>query len=112
MRPRHLIAAVVLLILAVGGVAAAPAQATAPPSADGPTDLEQELADKYAPAMMLAEQDHPCDDKGEQYIPMPVEAVLGNPQVALRQLGSSNPVVMWGPTAKDLYGLGDGFYLD
>jgi hypothetical protein len=71
----------------------------------------QRLADRYAPLILVQEQDEPCGD-GEPYTPMAVDALLGNPQIALRQVGAGNPVVTWGPTAADLYGLGEGFYLD
>lgn len=82
---------------------AAPAQAESP---------EQELADRYAPVMMLQAQEHECDPEGEPFDPISVEAVLGNPQVALRQVGYGDPVVRWGPTAADIFELGQGFYLD
>jgi hypothetical protein len=41
-----------------------------------------------------------------------VDPVLGNPSVALRQVGNGDAVIRWAPTAKDLYGLGTGTYLD
>ena len=43
---------------------------------------------------------------------MSVDALLGNGQIALRQVGTGDPVVKWGPQASDLFGLGEGFYLD
>jgi hypothetical protein len=43
---------------------------------------------------------------------MTVDPVLGNPEVALRQVGNGDPVIKWAPTAKDLYGRGQGVYLD
>jgi hypothetical protein len=78
----------------------------------GEGDAAQQLADRYAPIVMLKAQDEECDTYGEPYAPMSVEAVLGNPQIALRQVGNGDPTVMRGPTAQDLYGLGAGFYLD
>lgn len=80
--------------------------------AEGDQSAEQQLADKFAPVIMTLTQPKPCSDDGEPYMPMSVDAVLGNRQVALRQVGSGNPVVKWGPTAADLAGLGEGFYLD
>ena len=77
-----------------------------------PGTAEEQLAERYAPVLMLQEQEHECDPDGEPYTPASVEAVLGNPQVALRQVGNDDPVVMWGPTAQDLFGLRRGFYLD
>lgn len=72
----------------------------------------RQLAQRYAPLLMLQAQSEECDPDGEPYAPASVEAVLGNPQVALRQVGDANPVVTWGPTAADLFGLREGFFLD
>ena len=46
---------------------------------------EQQLADKYAPIAELRQQEENCDRDGEGYFPAPVEVVLGNPEVALKQ---------------------------
>ncbi|HEX7095511.1 MAG TPA: hypothetical protein VF183_06495, partial [Acidimicrobiales bacterium] len=72
----------------------------------------QVLAARYAPVMMLKHHPKECSKVGEPYAPIPVDAVLGNPQIALRQVGRDDPVLTWGPTARDLFGLRDGFYLD
>jgi hypothetical protein len=60
----------------------------------------------------LKEQSRPCDPDGEAFAPMSVDAVLHNDDVLLRQAGTGDPVVRRGPTAADLYGRGDGFFLD
>ena len=72
----------------------------------------QELADKYAPVMMVKSQEQACDPDGEPYGPTAIDIVLDNPEVLLRQLGTGNPVVMRGPGAGDLFRLGEGMYLD
>lgn len=72
----------------------------------------QELAERYAPIMMLKAQDAPCDDDGEPYGPTAVDIVLDNPEVLLRQVGNGDPVVRAAPSASDLFGLGEGFFLD
>jgi hypothetical protein len=72
----------------------------------------QELADRYAPVVALKVQEEPCDTVGEQYRPDSVDIVLGNPEVTLRGPGGGNPVVTDAPTAADLYGKGDGYFLD
>ena len=59
-----------------------------------------------------APSQQPCDEDGEPFVPMSVDRILDNPQVALRQLGSGDPTVMRGPGAADLADLGAGFYLD
>ncbi len=75
-------------------------------------DAATELATRYAPVFRLKAQDGPCDEDGEPYSPIPVDAVLDNPQVLLRQWGNDDPVIMRGPSAADLSDLGEGFYLD
>lgn len=71
---------------------------------------EQELADRYAPIVMLKAQKEPCDTSGEAYAPVSVDVVLGEPSVALRNVDSSETVTA--PEAADLFGLGEGNYLD
>ena len=83
-----------------------------PPSASAQADPAQELADRYAPIVMIKTQDAECDTGGEQYAPTSVDIVLDNDQILLRQLGTDNPVMTAGPGAGDLFGLGEGFYLD
>ena len=54
----------------------------------------------------------PVRTDGEPYRPGLVDIVLDNPAVALRQVGNDDPVVKWAPTASDLFGLNQGFYVD
>jgi hypothetical protein len=70
------------------------------------------LAERFAPIIMLKQQEEPCDTEGEPFVPMPVDLVLDNPEIALRQMGIDNPTVMRSPGAGDLYELGEGFFLD
>jgi hypothetical protein len=62
---------------------------------------ERQLAARYAPVVRLVEQKQECGP-GEPYEPMDVDALFGQPTVALR--GPWNPVdlVKIGPTATDL----------
>ncbi|MCB0968830.1 MAG: hypothetical protein KDB37_18510, partial [Ilumatobacter sp.] len=39
---------------------------------------DQELVDRYAPVVMIKQQDGPCDTDGEPFEPAPVEIVLDN----------------------------------
>jgi hypothetical protein len=71
----------------------------------------QQLAQRYSPIVMLRDFTKPCGT-GEAYVPMRVDALLGNPEIALRQVGNHDAVIKWGPTAADLYGRGTGTYLD
>jgi hypothetical protein len=73
---------------------------------------EAQLVDRFAPVVMLRSYDKLCAATGEPYVPMTVDAVLDNPEVALRQVGNADAVIAWGPGADDLYGLGSGTYLD
>lgn len=95
----------VLAVLAVVG--AAPSA-----SAQSSTDPAQELAERFAPIIMIKSQDDDCDPDGEPYGPFPIDIVLGNPEVVLRQVGNGDPVVKVAPTAADLFGLNEGFYVD
>ncbi|MGN6485346.1 MAG: hypothetical protein ACTHMX_13200 [Thermomicrobiales bacterium] len=77
---------------------------------------EQQLIDRYAPIMALKNQNDLCDDEGEAYYPVPVNAVLGDPSVVLKQAttasSATDPVIKQAPTAQDLFAKGSDFYLD
>ena len=88
-----------------------PAAPTVSAQTDDDSDA-QELVERYAPIVMLRTQEEPCDSDGEPFIPMNVDLVLDNPQIALRQVGNGDPTVMRAPGAADLFDLGEGFYLD
>ena len=72
----------------------------------------QQLVERYSPVVVVRRYDELCGSDGEPYVPMTVDAVLGNPEVALRQVGNGDPVITWAPTARDLYGRGEGVYVD
>jgi hypothetical protein len=99
-----------LLVALVAGVTASPAHAD--DLAETEPDAVLELAQRYAPVMMLKEQEQDCDTEGEPYGPTSIDIVLDNPEVVLRQLGTGDPVIMNGPSAADLFQLGRGFYVD
>ena len=101
---------IVVAALAMIGAATAPAPVAA--QDDAGAQPEQELVEKYAPIVYLKAQEAACDADGEPYAPTAVDIVLGNPDVLLRQLGEENPVVAQAPTAADLYGRNEGFFLD
>jgi hypothetical protein len=92
-------------------VGVATAFLAAPSAAGTSQSSEQALADRYAPILALQEQDEPCG-KGEGYRPDSVDVVLGNPEVVLRGPGEGHPVVKTAPTDRDLFGKGEGYYLD
>ncbi len=89
-----------------------PATASATPS----ESAARRLADIYAPITMLREQRNPpCETSAEQYQPTSVGTVLGNPTVTLTHddLATGRlEKVKKAPTADDIAGLPDGYYLD
>lgn len=109
--------ATIALLCLPAAVAAAATNTKDSVLASGPSDAAaQELADTYAPIAMLREQqDPPCETTAEQYQPTSVGTVLGNPTVTLThddlQAGRLEKV-MKAPTASDIAGLPDGYYLD
>ena len=71
-----------------------------------------ELAERYAPVLMLKEQAAACDASGEPYAPIAVDAVLDHRNVVLRQIGNGDAVLMVAPGAEELFGASAGVYLD
>src|SRR5690606_30685878 len=71
---------------------------------------EEELALLYAPVLYLREQKRPCDREGGAYEPKPVEIVLDNPEVALRE--SNGKLIKFAPSAADLFAADSTTYLD
>jgi hypothetical protein len=106
-RPCRLLVLVTALLLLA--LAPAVARAAAPESA------AEELAEKYVPITELREEtDPPCDTAQEQYQPTSVETVLGNPTVLLQHAaeGGELTTIRRAPTAAQIAGLGEGFYLN
>jgi len=91
--------------LAIAGLAAF----LVPAAALGADGAEQQLAEKYAPVLGL-KQHEPCAETGEPYRPVPVETVLGQADVVL--LGPDGKVVKQAPTAADLFGKDEEYWLD
>ena len=104
------LAALVVAVLIGAFVDRAEASQSGTP-AGGPVDAaaERELAQRYVPYVVVRVQEEECGP-GEPYRPVPVDSVLGDPQVVLR--GPDDAPVAQAPSAEDLVGLGDGFYLD
>jgi hypothetical protein len=103
-----------LVLIASVLLALAPAAARAAAPVESPAE---ELAQKYVPITMLREETNPpCETSAEQYQPTSVEAVLGNPTVVLQHAadGEAGELtdIRRAPTAKDIAGLGQGYYLN
>ena len=82
----------------------------APARAGAATADEQALAGRYAPVVRLVEQSGECGS-GERYRPLEVDALFGQPTVALRGPWNATDLVKIGPRAKDLAGLYE-YHLD
>jgi hypothetical protein len=106
-RPRRLL----VLITAALVLALVPAAA----HAAEPESPAAELAQKYVPITELREEtDPPCDTSEEQYQPTSVDTVLGNPTVLLQHAaeGGELTTIRKAPTAQQIAGLGEGWYLN
>ncbi len=108
-RTRRLVTLGVLALLVIALVVGAFVKGSSAQAATAQTTPEQQLADKYAPYVVVRVQDEDCGP-GEPYRPVPVGSVLGDEQVVLR--GPGGQEVKRAPTAADLAGLADGYYLD
>ena len=108
--PGSLVALVCALAAAIGLATASTAAAQGGEPAK--RRAERELAERYAPIVVLHEQEEACDDKGEPWAPTPVDIVLDNDEVVVRSPREGNPVLTEAPGARDLAELGEGFYLD
>ena len=80
----------------------------ATPAAQAAGDPRQELAERYAPIVVIRQLTEVCGD-GEAFLPVPVQSVLGQPDVTL--VGPDGAAIA-APTAQDLAGRGEGWYLD
>ncbi|MBV9604280.1 MAG: hypothetical protein JO027_04205 [Solirubrobacterales bacterium] len=69
----------------------------------------QELAERYAPALMVEPQARECGP-GEAYRPIDIDLVLGRAAVVLRD--PARRIVKEGPTAADLFDRPYGYYID
>ena len=91
-------------------IAVAAAVCALAPAAGAAVGARAELAETYAPIINLrVQQDPPCDSSAEQFQPTTVDVVLGNPAVDLITPDAPPKAA---PTARDIAGLGSGYYLD
>ncbi len=88
----------------------------APHSVEAQLSPEQELAEKYAPVLMLREQAADCDHSGEGYYPTVVDYLFDNPDIRLMANSGGNKaddlVLKVGPSVQDLVTAGPDTYLD
>lgn len=105
------VAAVVLVLGTLVAGSAASIAVGSPADADS-SSAAGRLAEMYSPVVMLQDYHAGCEGEGEHFLPMQVDALLDNPEVALRQVGNRDAVIEWKSSARDLYGRGPGTYLD
>ena len=86
------------------------ALAAAPSALAAAADDEIALAQRYAPVVRLVEQPEECGP-GDPYDPMDVDALFGEPTVALRGPWNAVDLIKVGPEAADLDGLYE-YHLD
>jgi hypothetical protein len=107
-RPGRL-AAFLVIAASAGLFVAASAEAASSPE-------QQQLVSAYAPILMLREQTDSknCNTREEQFNPpTTVDTVLGNTGVRLlHYVNGKDVLVKRAPTAADVAGLGDDYYLD
>ncbi len=99
-RSSAVLVAALIGVLGVVVLGAGPAYAAA--------STEQQLLEKYVPVVVVRTQSTTCGE-GEAYLPTSVASVLGRQGVVLR---GPNGVTIDSPTAADLAGKGEGWYLD
>lgn len=102
-----------LLILLIRGHDAAAADSGKRPAADA--SAAARLVEKHAPVMMIRKQEDPlCGTEGEQYQPMPVDAIFGDPRVRLmvnRRDGGVEPVTS-APDRREIAASDDRHFID
>jgi hypothetical protein len=81
---------------------AAMALTVAPPVGAADRSGEAALAERYAPVVELVAHNGDCGTGEEPYLPIDVDALFGEPTVALRGPWGGGDLVKVGPTAKDL----------
>lgn len=78
--------------------------------------LEQELAETYAPIVLIKEQSSACSADGEQFRPVVVDILFGTDDVRLMQRGSggnsTDTEIKRNLVPADLGGLDGSYYLD
>jgi hypothetical protein len=105
------------LATCLAAIASAMLIAASGAAAAAPTPDEDNLVRTYAPILMMRAQEDPndlCNTTEEQYNPPTrVEVVLGNPAVKLvHHVDGRDVVVKTAPTAADIAGLNEDYYLD
>lgn len=115
-----LVASVLVMVAGTPAALAAPAPEPLPHTAQQRQidSAAQELADRYAPILYLRNPDDEiCNPDREGFEPVPVNFVLGQPDIPLVQSANGEPdgprrVVAELPTAADLYQADETYFLN
>ncbi len=103
-------------LLALLALVVASSTGSAPSSAQtSSSSLEQQLVDRYAPVVMIKEQQQECSTDGEQFRPVVVDILFGTDEVRLMRRGEGDEPdreVKRNIEASDLYGLDERHYID
>jgi hypothetical protein len=99
--PSPLLLAALLTLLAGTGVTLA----------RQPLSAEEDLATRFAPVIVLQEQNEPCDVEGEPFLPAPVDVVFDDDAVILREGPQQEPAKSPVENA-DLFDLSDDHATD
>lgn len=76
---------------------------------------EQILAERYVPVAYVRYQEQQCGVppyEGEPYLPLPVEIIIDNDRVLVRDAENNDEVIAMGPSAQELATYGPTTYLD
>lgn len=76
---------------------------------------EQQLADMYSPIAYLRTQTRQCGTpptEGEPYLPLPVDMILNNDRILVRDRLDNDKVIATGPSAQELATYGPDTYMD
>lgn len=104
-----------ILVLALGWAALPFLFTSTAQAQDATSSSSQQLVDRYVPVAYLREQREPCaipPSGGEPYLPLPVEMVLDNERVLMRDAGDGDRVLDTGPNASELATLDADTYMD
>lgn len=106
--------AILFMMFACVALSLAPLPSTAT-AQDTPGSPEQQLAERYSPIAYLRFHERQCGgppNEGEPYLPLPVEMILDNDRVLIRDSANNDEVVGNGPSAQELATYGPTTYLD
>ncbi|HWV23404.1 MAG TPA: hypothetical protein VNZ58_04370, partial [Thermomicrobiales bacterium] len=104
-----------ILLIVIGSIMMFAGFASSVYGQTGGDSAAQELVDRYVPVAYLREQERACAVPpygGEPYLPLPVEMVLDNDRVLIRDGANHDEVLATGVSASELATYGPDTYMD